>query len=61
MKMKYLKIPIERIGVLIGKNGENKEKIEKNTKAKIIIDSNNYKPSPLLLISPFLLFFTYCL
>lgn len=37
--MKYLKIPMERIGVLIGQNGENKEKIEKITKAKIIIDS----------------------
>lgn len=37
--MKYLKIPMERIGVLIGQNGENKEKIEKISKAKIIIDS----------------------
>jgi len=30
---------MERIGVLIGHNGENKEKIETITKAKIIIDS----------------------
>ena len=37
--MKYLKIPVERIGVLIGKNGENKEKIEKRTNVKINIDS----------------------
>jgi len=37
--MKYLKIPMERIGVLIGQNGENKEKIEKIAKAKINIDS----------------------
>ena len=37
--MKYLKIPMERIGVLIGHNGENKEKIEKISKAKISIDS----------------------
>jgi len=37
--MKYLKIPMERIGVLIGHNGEVKEKIEKITKIKINIDS----------------------
>ena len=37
--MKYLKIPMQRIGVLIGQNGENKEKIEKISKVKIIIDS----------------------
>jgi ribosomal RNA assembly protein len=37
--MKYIKIPMERIGVLIGHNGENKEKLEKLTKILINIDS----------------------
>ena len=38
--MKYLKIPKERIGVLIGHNGEVKEKIEKISKTLIQIDSS---------------------
>lgn len=37
--MKYLKIPKERIGVLIGPNGETKEKIEKLSKTMLQIDS----------------------
>ncbi len=37
--MKYLKIPVERIGVLIGKNGETKERIEKRTGLELSIDS----------------------
>ena len=37
--MRYLKIPMERMGVLIGQNGENKEKIEKISKVELKIDS----------------------
>ena len=37
--MKYLKIPIERIAILIGHNGETKNKLEEITKIKINIDS----------------------
>lgn len=37
--METLKIPKERIGVLIGKNGEVKESIEKKSGTKILIDS----------------------
>ncbi len=37
--MKYLKIPIERIGVLIGHNGETKKDLEKRSGLKIEIDS----------------------
>ncbi len=37
--MKYVKIPIDRVGVLIGKNGETKRKIE-NYGVKIEVDSN---------------------
>jgi ribosomal RNA assembly protein len=39
--MEILKIPKERIGVLIGKNGEVKESIEKKSGTKILIDSEN--------------------
>ncbi len=35
----YLKIPKERIAVLIGKNGETRKEIEKLTKTKIEVDS----------------------
>ena len=35
----YLKVPKERIAVLIGKNGETRKEIEKTTKTKIEIDS----------------------
>jgi len=35
----YLKIPKDRIAVLIGKNGETKTEIEKLTKTKIEVDS----------------------
>jgi len=34
----YLKIPRDRVGVLIGTNGESKEKIEKITKTQLDID-----------------------
>lgn len=34
----YLKIPRDRVGVLIGTNGETKEKIEKTTKTQLDID-----------------------
>ena len=39
--MKYLKIPMERIGVLIGHNGETKKNIEEKSGIKINIDSKN--------------------
>ena len=39
--MKYLKIPMERVGVLIGHNGEIKKDLEDKSGIKIIIDSNN--------------------
>jgi ribosomal RNA assembly protein len=35
----YLKIPRERVGVVIGKNGITKDEIENLTKTKIIVDS----------------------
>jgi ribosomal RNA assembly protein len=35
----YLKIPRERVGVVIGKNGITKDEIENLTKTEIIIDS----------------------
>jgi len=37
--MKYLKIPLDRVGVLIGKNGETKKNLEEISKLKIDIDS----------------------
>ena len=37
--MKYLKIPVERVGVLIGKNGKIKEEIEKISDLELSIDS----------------------
>lgn len=37
----YLKIPKERIAVLIGREGETKRKIEKITSTKIEVDSEN--------------------
>jgi len=37
--MKYLKIPMDRIGVLIGQKGETKKDIEERTGLKINIDS----------------------
>jgi ribosomal RNA assembly protein len=37
--MKYLKIPLDRIGVLIGQKGENKKDLEERTGLKINIDS----------------------
>jgi len=37
--MRYLKIPMDRIGILIGHNGETKRKLEENTKVTINIDS----------------------
>ena len=40
ISMKYLKIPKERIGVLIGHNGETKKMIEEMAKLPIEIDSN---------------------
>jgi ribosomal RNA assembly protein len=39
--MKYLKIPIERVGVLIGQNGETKKFLEEKSGLKIIIDSKS--------------------
>ena len=35
----YLKIPCERVGVLIGKNGEVKARIERLTQTELEIDS----------------------
>jgi len=37
--MKYLKIPMDRIGVLIGRNGETKNYLEQISGARIEIDS----------------------
>ena len=37
--MKYLKIPMERVGVLIGHNGETKKDLEERSGIKIDIDS----------------------
>ena len=37
--MKYLKIPIERVAVLIGHNGETKKDLEEKSGFKINIDS----------------------
>lgn len=37
--MKYLKIPMERVGVLIGHNGETKKDLEEKSGLKINIDS----------------------
>ncbi len=37
--MKYLKIPKERVGVLIGKEGETKKEIETLSGAKLVVDS----------------------
>jgi ribosomal RNA assembly protein len=37
--IEYLKIPRERVGVVIGKGGASKDEIEKLTKTKIEIDS----------------------
>ena len=39
--MKYLKIPKERVGVLIGHNGETKQTIEKIAKVTLEIDSED--------------------
>lgn len=39
--MKYLKIPLERIGVLIGHSGETKKDLEEKSGIKIDIDSKN--------------------
>ena len=37
--MKYLKIPKERIGIIIGHKGETKKMIEKMSKVTLEIDS----------------------
>jgi ribosomal RNA assembly protein len=39
--MKFVKIPMERVGVLVGKNGEIKKKIEEETHTTLIIDSES--------------------
>jgi len=39
--MLYVKIPMRRVGVLIGENGETKKKLEDATGVKIVIDSEN--------------------
>lgn len=39
--MLYVKIPMRRVGVLIGENGETKKKLEDATGVKILIDSEN--------------------
>ena len=36
----YVRIPLKRIGVVIGKGGSNRQKIEKKTLSKIMIDSD---------------------
>ena len=37
--MKYLKVPMDRVGVLIGHKGENKKELEERSGIKINIDS----------------------
>jgi len=37
--MKYLKIPMNRVGVLIGHNGEMKKQLEEKSGIKLQIDS----------------------
>ncbi len=37
--MRYIRIPLERVGVLIGKNGETRKKIEEATKIQLTINS----------------------
>ncbi|UCE37207.1 MAG: RNA-processing protein [Thermoplasmata archaeon] len=39
--MMYVKIPLERVGVLVGKNGEIKKKIEDETGTSLVIDSKS--------------------
>ena len=39
--MKYLKIPVDRVGVLIGHNGETKKDLENRFKIKLTIDSKS--------------------
>ena len=39
--MKYIKIPLERVGVLIGHNGETKKFFEERTKIKMDINSRD--------------------
>ena len=39
--MLYARIPMERIGVLIGPGGETKRRIEKATEVKLLIDSDS--------------------
>jgi ribosomal RNA assembly protein len=39
--MKYVKIPLERVGVLVGISGEVKKKIEDETGTKILIESDS--------------------
>jgi ribosomal RNA assembly protein len=39
--MMFVKIPLERVGVLVGKSGEIKKKIEDKTKTTISIDSKS--------------------
>jgi ribosomal RNA assembly protein len=39
--MKYLKVPIDRIAVLIGHNGETKKELEEKSGCKINIDSKS--------------------
>ena len=39
--MKYLKIPVDRVGVLIGHNGETKKDLENRFKIKLDIDSKS--------------------
>ncbi|MFO7678379.1 MAG: KH domain-containing protein [Thermoplasmatota archaeon] len=54
--MKYIKIPKQRIGVLIGQNGETKKEIETRSKTNLLINSeegeitidDHQSPEPLL-------------
>lgn len=38
--MRYIRIPFERIGVLIGKDGETRKKIEELTQVKLTVNSD---------------------
>lgn len=56
--MKYLKIPMDRVGVLIGHNGETKKQLEEKTGIKVEINSDegeiqlfeNKKTDPLTIL-----------
>ncbi len=49
MMQEIVLIPHERVGVLIGKNGKTKEKLERRTSVKIKIDEQQLEDISLLI------------